>query len=66
MELLGVGFVILFLADCLRSSDSTGGSACVDDVDEDGPWDETDPLFYEMYDDAEVTSAASAWDFAAA
>ena len=30
------------------SSDSTG----VDAVDEDGPWDETDPLFYEMYDDA--------------
>jgi hypothetical protein len=24
----------------------------VDDVDEDGPWDETDPLSYEMHDDA--------------
>ena len=32
------------------SSDSTGGS--VDAVDEDGPWDETDPMFYEMHDDA--------------
>ena len=51
MELLAVGFVILFLAGFFSSSDSTGGSACVDDVDEDGPWDETDPLFYEMYDD---------------
>ncbi len=40
------------LAGFFSSSDSTGGSACVDDVDEDGPWDETDPLFYEMYDDA--------------
>jgi len=27
-----------------------GGS--VDAVDEDGPWDETDPLFYEMHDEA--------------
>ena len=66
MELLAVAFVILFLAGCFSSSDSTGGS--VDAVDEDGPWDETDPLFYEMYDDAmdfwcvsgAVTSAASA------
>ncbi|HJN13341.1 MAG: hypothetical protein QGG09_18385 [Pirellulaceae bacterium] len=49
MELLAVAFVILFLAGCFSSSDSTGSSACVDD---DGPWDETDPLFYEMYDDA--------------
>ena len=23
-----------------------------DAVDEDGPWDETDPMFYEMHDDA--------------
>ena len=30
------------------SSDSTG----IDAVDEDGPWDETDPMFYEMHDDA--------------
>ena len=52
MELLAVAFVILFLAGCFSLSDSTGGSACVDDVDEDGPWDETDPLFYEMYDEA--------------
>ena len=50
MELLGVGFVILFLVGFFSSSDSTGGS--VDAVDEDGPWDETDPLFYEMHDDA--------------
>ena len=40
------------LVSFFSSSDSTGGSACVDDVDEDGPWDETDPLFYEMHDDA--------------
>jgi hypothetical protein len=52
MELLAVAFVILFLTGCFSSSDSTGSSACVDDVDDDGPWDETDPLFYEMYDDA--------------
>ena len=52
MELLAVAFVILFLVGCFSSSDSTGGSAPVDDVDEDGPWDETDPLFYEMHDDA--------------
>ena len=52
MELLAVGFVILFLVGFFSSSDSTGGSACVDDVDEDGLWDETDPLFYEMYNDA--------------
>ena len=37
------------LAGLFSSSDSTGGSV---DVDEDGPWDETDPLFYEMHDDA--------------
>ena len=48
MELLGVGFVILFLVGFFSSSDSTGGDA----VDEDGPWDETDPMFYEMHDDA--------------
>ena len=35
----------------INSSDSTGGSACVGDVDEGGPWDETAPLFYEMHDD---------------
>ena len=52
MELLAVAFVILFLAGCFSSSDSTDGNASVDDVDEDGPWDETDPLFYEMHDDA--------------
>ena len=50
MELLGVGFVILFLVGFFSSSDSTGGS--VDAVDEDGPWDETDPMFYEMHDEA--------------
>ena len=50
MELLGVGFVILFLVGFFSSSDLTGGS--VDAVDEDGPWDETDPMFYEMHDDA--------------
>tara|TARA_B100000530_G_scaffold317538_1_gene248656 strand:- start:235 stop:411 length:177 start_codon:yes stop_codon:yes gene_type:complete len=33
MELLGVGFVILFLVGFFSSSDSTGGS--VDAVDED-------------------------------
>ena len=38
------------LVGFFSSSDSTGGS--VDDVDEDGPWDETDPMFYEMHDDA--------------
>jgi len=38
------------LVGFLSSSDSTGGS--VDAVDEDGPWDETDPMFYEMHDDA--------------
>ena len=38
------------LVGFFSSSDSTGGS--VDTVDEDGPWDETDPLFYEMHDDA--------------
>ena len=38
------------LVGFLSSSDSTGGT--VDSVDEDGPWDETDPLFYEMHDDA--------------
>jgi hypothetical protein len=36
MELLAVAFVVLLLAGCFSSSDSTGGSACVDDVDEDG------------------------------
>ena len=46
MELLGVGFVILFLVGFFSSSDSTGGS-----VDA-GPWDETDPMFYQMHDDA--------------
>ena len=50
MELSGVGFVILFLVGFFSSSDSTGGS--VDTVDEDGPWDETEPLFYEVHDDA--------------
>jgi len=50
MELLGVGFVILFLVGFFSSSDSTGDS--VDAVEEDGPWDEADPMFYEMYDDA--------------
>ena len=50
MELLGVGFVILFLLGFFSSSDSTGGG--VDAVDEDGPWAETDPMFYEMHDDA--------------
>jgi hypothetical protein len=49
MELLAVAFVILFLAGGFSSNDSTGSNAC---IDEDGPWDETDPLFYEMYDDA--------------
>ena len=38
------------LVGFLSSSDLTGGS--VDAVDEDGPWDETDPMFYEMHDDA--------------
>ena len=38
------------LVSFFSSSDSTGGS--VDAVDEDGPWDETDPMFYEMRDDA--------------
>jgi len=38
------------LAGFFSSSDSTGGS--VDTVDEDGPWDETDPMFYEMHDEA--------------
>ena len=38
------------LVGFFSSSDSTGGS--VDTVDEDGPWDETDPMFYEMHDDA--------------
>ena len=38
------------LVGFFSSSDSTGGS--VDAVDEDGPWDETDPLFYEMHDNA--------------
>ena len=50
MELLGVGFVILFLVGFFSSIDSTGGS--VEAVDEDGLWDETDPMFYEMHDDA--------------
>ena len=45
-----VGFVILFLVGFFSSSDSTGGS--VDAVDEDVPWDETDPMFYEMHADA--------------
>ena len=35
------------LVGFFSSSDSTGGS-----VDEDGPWDETDPMFYEMHDEA--------------
>ena len=38
------------LGSFFSSGDSTGGS--VDAVDEDGPWDETDPMFYEMHDDA--------------
>ena len=38
------------LVGFFSSSDSTGGS--VDSVDEDGPWDETDPMFYEMHVDA--------------
>ena len=38
------------LVGFFSSSDSTGGS--VDTVDEDGPWDETDPMFYEMHDEA--------------
>ena len=38
------------LVGFFSSSDSTSGS--VDSVDEDGPWDETDPLFHEMHDDA--------------
>ena len=50
MKLLAVAFVVLLLAGCFSSSDSTGGSTCVDDVGEDGPQDETDPLFYEMHD----------------
>ena len=37
------------LVGFFSSSDSTGGS--VDSVDEGGPWDETDPMFYEMHDD---------------
>jgi len=36
------------LVSFFSSSDSTA----VDAVDEDGPWDETDPMFYEMNDDA--------------
>ena len=35
------------LVGFFSSSDSTG----VDAVDEDGPWDEADPMFYEMHDD---------------
>ena len=38
------------LGSFFSSSDSAGGSA--EAVDEDGPWDETDPMFYEMHDDA--------------
>ena len=38
------------LVGFFSSSDSTGSS--VDAVDEDGPWDEADPMFYEMHDDA--------------
>ena len=38
------------LVGFFSSSDSNGGS--VDDVDEDGPWDAADPMFYEMHDDA--------------
>ena len=36
--------------DFFSSSDSTGGS--VEAVDEDGPWHEADPMFYELHDDA--------------
>ena len=35
------------LVGFFSSSDSTR----VDAVDEDGPWDEADPLFYEMHDE---------------
>ena len=38
------------LVGFFSSSDPTGDS--IDAVDEDGPWDETDPMFYEMHDDA--------------
>ena len=38
------------LVSFFSSSDSTGGS--VDTVEDDGPWNETDPMFYEMHDDA--------------
>ena len=37
-----------FVTAWLRTSLALRGPARVDD----GPWDETDPLFYEMYDDA--------------
>ena len=44
MELFG----ILFLVGVFRSSDASGGHATHDD---DGPWDETDPMFYHMHDE---------------
>ena len=40
-------FFTLFVS-FVSSSDSTGGR--VDAGNEDGPWGETDPMFYEMYD----------------
>jgi hypothetical protein len=50
MELFGILFVILFLVGFFRSSDASGGHATHDD-DDDGPWDETDPMFYHMHDE---------------
>ena len=44
--------LILFVIDNVLSPSLLSSRCFVDAVDEDGPWDETDPMFYEMHDDA--------------
>ena len=44
--------LILFVIDNLLSPSLISSRCFVSPVDEDGPWDETDPMFYEMHDDA--------------
>ena len=44
--------LILLVIDNFLSPSLLSSRCFVSPVDEDGPWDETDPLFYEMYDDA--------------
>ena len=44
--------LMLFVIDNVLSPSLLSSRCFVDTVEEDDPWDETDPMFYEMHDDA--------------